>query len=318
MTGLEVLGAVASALQLGKLCFDVQNRIRERRADHVLAIAVHKECELLITEIDKRIPALSTDTRHTVSTLRGQLVTIKSQIEARQKRNIFFKRLTILKQYGARDEKLMLLACQQYQIRASILGSLALKNGHKAIESTCGFTTDPMVLETLGSIANTLEILNTKLFEHLGPATIQELTVTIQSELQHSASNIQQTIRDTIREEFSSVRTQLPIMPLLQTGGPMADHELQLEPGNLRDFLQNLGTQDPVSDIEIWEIIWDVVETLDLFIMGISASQSTSYNTEVNKTVDVEVKVDKVVVSFDPIVGVIWTALGTNVLFIHF
>jgi hypothetical protein len=86
MLGLEILGAVASAIQLGVLCVSATNRLCAICSDHKLAKAIHAECLSLITEIDKRMLALTSDNRVPAQDLRQRLLTIQKRIERRRQR----------------------------------------------------------------------------------------------------------------------------------------------------------------------------------------------------------------------------------------
>jgi len=81
MTGLEVLGEVAAALQIGQFCYNIQKRYRGQPADRALTSTVYTECQLVLDAIDKHILNLTGDTYRAVYRLHERLSTIKVRIE---------------------------------------------------------------------------------------------------------------------------------------------------------------------------------------------------------------------------------------------
>jgi hypothetical protein len=127
MSGLDVLGAVASAIQLGMLCVSATNRLCAILSDHKLSQAIHTECISLATEIDDRILNLNSENRIPAEQLRQRLNTIQTRIERRKKRTWTIKWINHMRLSGVSDKEDILFALQTYQTRASLSGTATME-----------------------------------------------------------------------------------------------------------------------------------------------------------------------------------------------
>jgi hypothetical protein len=145
MSGLELLGAVASAVQLGVLCVSATNRLCAICSDHKLAKAIHAECLSLITEIDERMLTLTSDNRIPALDLRQRLLTIQKRIERRRQRVWIIKWSGKLRLSGASDKEEVIFALHTYQTRVSLSGTATME----AIQSRVGAAGIPKEVEGL-------------------------------------------------------------------------------------------------------------------------------------------------------------------------
>jgi len=237
----------------------------------------------------------------------------------------------MLRQYGTADENDMLLAFQQYQIRVSMLGIMAFNNADML--STHSFQTtrhsNPSIMKVLRLISNALATLNSEMLDvendsrdvlNSAVDLVQTSTLSLNPDFNSdkqpttdSLQDIKTYLQDTMRQEFSSFRSQMSLLPLLQSSSPSIKSGLNHDIGNMKDFLQSFGQNGWIFDVEIWEIIWDVVETLDFFILAISsASHSAGKHVELDNTVGVEMSEKSWVVYFTLITDIIWNSLGNR------
>jgi hypothetical protein len=324
---MEVFGTVAAAIGLTQLCVEVMKGCYNHSGSQDIAADVHRACETIVAEIDKYMPSLSAETRPAALKLQGKLKFVNDRIEERGRRSAWLKLLTLWRQYGEDDERCMLFALQQFLVGSALLEqNYVLRRADTSAEPAVAAALDSVnaglatlaseiqdgrnmrertMLSTLNYVQAAIAEFTTK-FQAEMQNTSSDLQIAVQHVIQHDSatirSDLQKTVQDVIRREFSSFRAQLPSSPFL--GAP-----LQSDFGNLKDFLQRLGTSGLISDLEIWEIVWDVVHTLGLFIQAISA-RSAGYGLAIDELVDVEIIDGKTVVSFCPIVETIWASLG--------
>lgn len=133
MTGLEVLGAVASSIQLGMLCLSAANRLCAILSDQKLSQAIHAECISLTTEIDNRLRTLNSDNKIPAEQLRQHLKTIQMRIERRKKRTWTIKWINQLRLSGVSDKEAILFALQTYQTRTSLSGTATMEEIQKRL-----------------------------------------------------------------------------------------------------------------------------------------------------------------------------------------
>jgi hypothetical protein len=145
MSGLEILGAVASAVQLGVLCVSATNRLCAMCSDHKLAEAIHAECVSLIAEIDKRMLTFTSDNRILAQDLRQRLFNIQKRIERRRERVWIIKLSSKLRLKGVSDKDEVLFALHVYQTRVSLSGTAAMED----IQSRVGAAGIPKDVERL-------------------------------------------------------------------------------------------------------------------------------------------------------------------------
>ena len=135
MSGIEILGAIASVVQLTTSCYQLQKRIRMRSGDRELGTTIHTECVILINDINNHILTLSADSRQATQHLLDRLTTIKERIERRRTRKAILKGITVLRLYGGSDKDDLMVALQEYQSRAALVGSVAVNDVVSQISS---------------------------------------------------------------------------------------------------------------------------------------------------------------------------------------
>jgi hypothetical protein len=145
MSGLEILGAVASAVQLGVFCVSATNRLCAMCSDHKLAKAIHAECLSLTSEIDKTMLTLTSDNRIHAQDLQQRLGIIQKRIERRTQRGWVIKFSSKLRLNGVSDKEEVLFALQAYQTRVSLSGTAAVED----IQSRVGAAGIPKDVEGL-------------------------------------------------------------------------------------------------------------------------------------------------------------------------
>jgi len=323
MAGLEILGGIASAVQLATTCYQLQNRVRMRSGDRSLSATIHAECEVLIDDINKHILSLSSDSRLAAQHLLDRLTEIKSRIEKRSTRKRIVKGITVLRLYGGTDKDDLLVALQEYQSRAAMISSAAVdtvlrnSNGRMAPELEGSLRSITGALTTLGynmtqtenqiqCISRTIKGVDGKM-----DATMTQVAE-IRSTVERSNDrfgNLKATVQDAMKEELACFRTSLCGLGLFNPLSQVDRSDLALDFGSMKTYLQSIvqGKAWP-SDLEIWECIWDVVQTVHMF--GPAVGELTTSALEGIGAVATEVSGGTSVVRFSPIMGPLWNSLG--------
>ena len=127
MGALDILGAIASVVQLIVLVYCVEKRWSELPADQRLTDSVHSQCILIIQEIDWRRATLSPDNVLASEAFRASLASIKSEIEKRRTQSAFKRWFTLLRLFGQSDKDALYVAAQEYLSRTGISGDAAVE-----------------------------------------------------------------------------------------------------------------------------------------------------------------------------------------------
>lgn len=325
MSGFEILGAIASVVQLATSCYQLQKRIRMRSGDRELSTTIHTECGLLINEINNHILTLSADSRQSTQHLLDRLTAIKERIGKRRTRKAIFQGITVLRLYGGSDKDDLMVALQEYQSRAALLGSVAVNDVVLRISSTGGITAD--IQSSLLSITSGLNGLGynmTQTEDRLRNILSEIKTVDgkmdvtmnqiaeIGNDVKRSNEawcNVTDTIRDMIKEEGALFRESLSLRGLLNPLGRVERGDIEVNLGSMKDYLESIvqGNGWP-SDLDIWECVWDVAESIHL--LAPCVARRTRSQLDEQGTVRVEVSGEDYVVYFSPILGLLWEVLG--------
>jgi hypothetical protein len=328
MSGLEILGAIASAVQLATSCHQLQKRVRMRSGDKALSATIDAECGILINEIKKHILTLSADSRQAVQHLLDRLTTIKSRIEQRKTRKAIIKGISVLRLYGSSDKDDLLVALQEYQSRAALIGGVALNN--VLLQTSRGGMTQELE-RSLVSITNALTTLGYDMSQTENEIrrisrTIEEVDGKIDATLNQLSEiscdvkktndafyNLKTTLQDAMKEELVLFRESLPVRGLLNPLGCVDRGILEMDLGTMKGYLESIvqGGGWP-SDLDIWECIWDVVETVHLWAPFVAGSMGS---LEEVGTVGVDVSGDSHVVYFSPMTHILWDSLGKSLQF---
>jgi hypothetical protein len=323
MSGLEILGAIASAVQLATSCYQLQKRVRMRSGDKVLSSTINTECGILINEIDKHILTLSADSREAMQHLRDRLTAIRSRIERRQTTKSIIKGITVLQLYGSSDKDDFLVALQEYQTHVGIIETAAI-NEFLSHASRSVVTPE---LESLGlSITSALTALGHNMtqtenqFRSINSAiegvdgkmdaALSQLS-DISCEVKRSNNavhDLRAMLKDTMKGERALARENVPVRGLFTTLGQVDRCDLQVDFGTMKWYLESIvqGGGWP-SDLDVWECICDVVETVSL--LGSSAG---SRSRDFSDTVAVEAAGNGNIVYFSPMIPPLWDSLGTS------
>ena len=84
-------------------------------------------------------------------------------------------------------------------------------------------------------------------------------------EVEQSWCSVKDTIRDVIKEEGALFRESLPVRGLLNPLGSVERGDIEVNLGSIKDYLESIvqGNGWP-SDLDIWECVWDVAESIHL------------------------------------------------------
>jgi hypothetical protein len=325
MSGLEILGAIASAVQLATSCHQLQKRVRMRSGDKALSATIDAECGILITEINKHILTLSSDSRQAMQHLLDRLTAIRSRIERRRTRRSIIKGLTVLQLSGSSDKDDLLVALQEYQSRAAFIGSvvlntvlLQLNRGLVTSELEASFLSITSALTALGynmtQTENQLRSINIAIE---GIDAKMDTTLNQLSEINHIATRSNEAFRDlrttfqeVMREELALVRESLPVRETLLNPLGRADRgDLNMDFGSMKGYLESIvqGNGWP-SDLDVWECICDVVETVNLLGCSVAGSRSR----DLGGTVTAKVSRKGNIVYFSPMIPLLWNSLGMS------
>jgi len=260
-----------------------------------------------------------------VQHLLDRLTTIQSRIEQRQTRKGILKGITILRLYGSSDKDDFLVALQEYQSRAALIGSLAVSNvlskadrGDITSEFETALLSITSALTALGcnmtqtenqlrSIKTAIELVDGKI-----GASLTHL-LEINSEVKRSNDalcNLKATFQNAMKEELTLFRERLPLCDFLVTPGQLDRGDLEIDLGCMKGYLESIvqGNGWP-SDLDIWECIWDVKETVHL--LGPSVSKFARSGLDETGTVGVKISGENYIVHFSPMISLLSSSLGT-------
>jgi len=275
MSGIEVLGAIASAVQLATSCYQLQKRVRMRSGDRALTTTIHIECGILISDINNHILTLTTESRQAAQHLVDRLIAIKARIEKRQSRKSLVKGVTVLRLYGGSDKDDLMAALQEYQTRAALIGSVAVNavlsqvNRDRITEDvqssllsiTSGLTglgyNMTQTENRLRSIITTIEAVDGKM-----DVTLSQLSE-ISCEVKRSNalfSDFKAERRDVMSEKRAVVREYRPVCGHLNPLGQLDRGDLEVDYGTMKGYLESIVQGGGwTSDLDIVECLWDVV-----------------------------------------------------------
>jgi len=295
-----------------------------RSGDRSLSATIHAECEVLIDDINKHILSLSLDSRLVAQHLLDRLTEIKSRIEKRSTRKRIVKGITVLRLYGGTDKDDLLVALQEYQSRTAMISSAAVD---KVLQNSNGGMT-PELEASLRSITGALSTLGYNMTQTenqiqcisraiKGVDGKMDATMTQLSEIgrrvessSDSFANLKATLQDALKEELAGFRTSLCDLGLLNPLSQVDRSDLELDFGSMKGYLQSIVQGNAwTSDLDVWECIWDVVDTVHLFgpLVGqLMKSDLTRIGFVRRKEFG-----ENRVVYFSPMMVPIWTSLGT-------
>jgi hypothetical protein len=109
---MDILGAVASAVQLATVCYQVADHIAQLPEDQRLLTSLEAQILRLRAEINTRIPTFCAASREAAQDLSKRLVEITANITLfrKRKRFVVFKGLRRLRANGVWQE--LVLACK--------------------------------------------------------------------------------------------------------------------------------------------------------------------------------------------------------------
>ena len=272
MSGLEILGAISAAVELGLFCHRSQKGLLQLRSDRDLSRQVLSECIGLIEEIDKRNMQLLPDHHPATSALRASLENIKSKIEQRKCRGKWIKGLTVLRPYGESDKKNITCALQRYQTQAILWGNEALYKILGLSQSLKG-----QLREAVEQISDNLSVIATGSLDvkrevvtlnsgvvGLGESMDNATTMIQRATKQMESTNLRlESLSHEMMKEIRALRVQsvCPAIGLISRKSDMDRARIDLKLDSLNEYLSKLRSGGgTLSDLEIWELAWDFVE----------------------------------------------------------
>ena len=221
MSGLDVLGAIASSLQLVETCSDIVRLVIAIPSGHNLLHRVESDCKALLQCISDSLHSQSEETIPAASKLAAQLQQIRSAIEAK-------KRTWLLAGNGTKYRDLMVEAIQAYLCELILWGTAAKQKLSKDML---------LVIQKL----ETLENRN------------KEIQVTLQN-IKAEASHHQRTIL----KELGNSHTFTPISSILVSQSP--SRGLTPDYGTMGEYLREIWrTGGGTTDQDIWECYYDII-----------------------------------------------------------
>ena len=279
MTGLEILGAAASAVQLAVTCYNIQNRIRRINSDRELVKTVQSECTELIARIGGIESRLNPEARPDIHNLKTRLVGIKSRItRTRNSKNLVIRGIHCVRLQGSSYKDELVTALQEYQTRAAIHGNIVIeqvlsrlsKDGiTQEIEADLrpireGLTTlGELSLQAKEALATTTEmisVVDNNVRDVL--ATLEEIKLNAQA---NPVLNMED-IRRVMRTEFNALRSPLPVLQTIEERARVSPSEQQVQTMSMQEYVEKIKMEGGhLSDLEIVECLSDVVEAYKLF-----------------------------------------------------
>jgi hypothetical protein len=279
MTGLEILGAAASAVQLAVTCYNIQNRLRRINSDRQLVKTVESECTRLIANIGGIESRLNPEARPDIQNLKTRLVDIKSRItRTRDSKNLVVRGILCVRLQGSSYKDELVTALQDYQTRAAIYGNIVIeqvlsrvsKDGiTQEIEADLrpireGLTTlGELSLQAKEAFATTTEmisVVDNNVRDVL--ATLEEIKVNAQAT---PVLNMED-IRRVMRTEFNALRSPLPVLQTIEERARVSPSEQQVQTMSMQGYVEKIRMEGGhLSDLEIIECLSDVVEAYKLF-----------------------------------------------------
>jgi hypothetical protein len=267
MTGIEILGAVASAVQLAVTCYDVQKRIRKVPSDRQLIKTVETECTALIAQICENLVSHRCKEHNAVHELHRRLVDLKANIMSRNRKTLLAS-VSGLCLHGNTFKEELIMALQDYQTRAAMYGNGVVEKVLRLVSSD-KITTE--VRTSLLPIVAALEMLHnhtSKTSEELTSVAHKidsALAILNESHEGTRKSNAEVQISvNELRRDFGEFRSSLPAIRAFETG-PIERSSLVID-CTMREFLEKMKREGVwLSDQEIWECVWGVAETFKLF-----------------------------------------------------
>jgi hypothetical protein len=114
---MDILGAVASAVQLASLCYSVADHLAQLPEDQRLLASLEAQIVRIDAEINTRLPLFCADSRVATQDLSKRLVEITTKITSfrAQKRFILFKGLRRVRAGGVWQEVVLALQMFHFQ-----------------------------------------------------------------------------------------------------------------------------------------------------------------------------------------------------------
>lgn len=269
MTGLEILGAVASAVQLAVTCYDVQKRVCKIPSDRQLIKTVETECTTLIAKIcENLVSHQRKEHDDAVHELHRRLVELTAKIEKWNHNSTRLAQVFGLRLHGNSLKEELIMALQDYQTRAAMDGNRIVEEVLRLVSSDKNATE---VRTSLLPIVAALKILHnntSKTSEELTLVTHKlDYALAIFNEshegTRKSNADVQNSVNE-LRRDFGEFRSSLPAIRAFETG-PIKRSSLVID-CTMREFLENMKRDGVwLSDQEIWECVWGVAETFKLF-----------------------------------------------------
>jgi len=225
MSGLDVLGAIASSLQLVETCSDIVKLVIAIPSGHNLLHKVESDCKALLECISDSLHSQSEETIPAASKLATQLQQIRSNIEAK-KRTSFMS--WPLPGNGTKYRDSMVEAIQAYLCELTLWGMAGKQKLSKDML---------LVIEKLEKLEN----------------WNNEIKVTLQN-IKAEASHDQRTIL----EELGNSHISRPVSSMFVSQSPSAG--VTPDYGTMGEYLREIWrTGSGTTDQEIWECYYAII-----------------------------------------------------------